>query len=121
MRCFLAEVASAVAQPGSDMPNASVRQAMVLAVNIPLHEPHPGHAVSSSFCRSVGVSLLAITLPIASKTVFTPTFSPVKVPLCIAPPVRLMAGMSSRAAAMSMPGVILSQLEMRIKPSRRCA
>lgn len=32
-----------------------------------------------------------------------------------------MAGMFRRAAAMSMPGVTLSQLEMRTKPSSRCA
>ncbi len=37
------------------------------------------------------------------------------------PPVTEMAGMFSRAAAISMPGVILSQFEMRTKPSSMCA
>ena len=42
-------------------------------------------------------------------------------PDAIAPPVRDTAGMSNLAAAMSIPGVTLSQLLKRTKPSRRCA
>ncbi len=41
-RSFFAVVACAVPSPGSDMPTASVRQAMVLAVPIPEQAPAQG-------------------------------------------------------------------------------
>ena len=39
--------------PGSDMPRASATEAMVLAVNIPAHEPSVGHALCSMSESSV--------------------------------------------------------------------
>ncbi len=41
-------VASVEPLPGSDRPRASVRQFMEFAVNMPEHEPHVGHAFSST-------------------------------------------------------------------------
>jgi hypothetical protein len=103
------------------MPSASVMHAIVLAVNMPLQEPQPGQAAFSSCVDSVWVILPAKTLPTASKTLLTPIFLPFKLPEAMAPPVTAMVGTFSRAVAMSMPGVILSQLLMSTMPSRRCA
>ena len=55
-----------VAQYGSDNPRASVMHDIVLAVNIPLHEPHPGHAFSSISYSSPWVIFPAATCPSAS-------------------------------------------------------
>ena len=44
MRILRASTAWVVAQPGRLNPSASVRQAMVLAVKSPAHEPAPGQA-----------------------------------------------------------------------------
>src|SRR5450756_463511 len=94
------------------MPNASVTHAMVFAVNMPLQEPQPGQATFSSAADSFSVILPAKTLPTASKTLLTPTFCPSRMPEAIGPPVTEIAGTSILAAAMSMPGVTLSQLEI---------
>ena len=45
------DVAGADDEPGSAMPSASAAVAIVLAVNMPPHEPAPGQA-----CRSISVS-----------------------------------------------------------------
>ena len=50
-------------------PSASLRQFMLLAVNMPLHEPQVGQAFSSMSCRVLSDILLADTWPTASKTV----------------------------------------------------
>ncbi|MFK4575667.1 hypothetical protein ABIF94_007103 [Bradyrhizobium ottawaense] len=42
-------------------------------------------------------------------------------PASIGPPETNTTGMLSRSAAISMPGVILSQLEMQTRPSAQCA
>jgi hypothetical protein len=103
------------------MPNASVKQAIVLAVNMPLQEPQPGHAAFSNRVNSSLLILSAKTLPKPSKTLATPTFSPSSLPEAIAPPVTATAGTSNRAAAMSIPGVTLSQFEIKTTPSSLCA
>ncbi len=48
------------------MPSASVMQAMVLAVNMPLQLPQLGQALDSSSSSSVSVILPAATCPMAS-------------------------------------------------------
>ena len=103
------------------MPNASVMHAMVFAVNMPLQEPQPGQATFSSIADSSAVILPAKTLPTASKTLLTPTFCPSSTPHSMGPPVTATVGTLIRAAAISMPGVILSQFEMVTNPSRRWA
>ena len=42
-------------------------------------------------------------------------------PANIGPPETVTTGMSSRAAAITMPGTILSQLGINTSPSRQCA
>ncbi len=54
----------------------------------------------------------AATLPTAVNTVSRSTSSPRKRPASIGPPEMTTVGMSRRAAAMSMPGMTLSQLGM---------
>lgn len=44
--------------PGSDRPSASVRQFIEFAVNMPEHDPHVGHAFSST-CASAASDTLS--------------------------------------------------------------
>ncbi len=118
---FSPDTARAVAQPGRLMPSDSVTQAMVLAVNMPWQEPGPGQAQVSSSARSLSDSSPFRTLPTASKALIRFTRSPRNRPECIAPAVTTMVGMSSRAAAISMPGVILSQFVSSTSPSKAWA
>ena len=50
-------VASVEPLPGSDSPSASVRQFIELAVNMPEHEPHVGHAFSSTLASAASETL----------------------------------------------------------------
>ena len=110
-RIFRASTAWAVAHPGRERPMASVRQAMVLAVNRPAQEPAPGHAISSRasrvsppFCHSSKTSIRSSSLSQAK-------------PGIIGPPVTTMVGRSSLPAAMICPGTILSQVGIITRPS----
>ncbi len=114
---FKALTARAVAQPGRDIPMASVIQAMVLAVNMPLQDPQPGHAASSSLFSSSSLILPATTFPTASEIEAKLTFFPFKRPASMGPPVTTMEGKLSLADAISMPGVILSQFVIKTMPS----
>ena len=58
--------AGIVPLPGRAMPNASLRQFIVLAVNNPAHEPQLGHACASRSVISSEVILPAANLPAAS-------------------------------------------------------
>lgn len=97
---------------------ASARQFIELAVNIPLHEPQVGQAfssISSSSASETESSAAAIIGSIRSSL-------PLGVlPASIGPPETKTVGMLSLKAASSMPGVILSQLEMQISASAQCA
>src|SRR5699024_11314294 len=96
--------------PGSAMPMASHRQFMLLAVYIPEQEPQPGQQlqVQSSSCAS---SIMpALYAPTASNILERLTSSPSYRPASIGPPEQTTAGMSSRTAAISMPGTTLSPL-----------
>lgn len=100
-------VARIVPLPGSAMPSASLRQFMEFAVNMPEQEPQVGQAESSMDCSSAAFSSEFAPATIAVTKSVRP------VPASIAPPDIKMVGMLSRMAAMSMPGVILSQLLMQ--------
>ncbi len=92
---------------------------MLLAVNIPEQEPAPGQLIDSSSSKVLSSILPRVFCPTASKTVIRSVFSPVlRVPASIGPPLANTAGMSSRAAAISIPGTILSQLGMQSRPSK---
>ena len=120
-------VASVVPFPGRASPIASARQFIEFAVNIPEQEPQVGQAASSiSLSRSsdTDASAEAIIASIRSSltgspgTVSTPGLA---TPASIGPPDTNTVGMFSRSAASSMPGVILSQLEMQTSASAQCA
>ena len=101
-------VASVEPLPGSDKPSASVRQFIELAVNIPEQEPQVGHAERSTMPRpSSSMAELAEAAMVVIRSVGAPETN--------------TAGMFSRMAALSMPGVILSQLEMHTSASAWCA
>ena len=97
---------------------ASARQFIELAVNIPEHEPHPGQAHPSNSCTSASDTLASALMTIVS---IRSTPRPRKLPASIGPPETNIVGMFSRMAAMSIPGVILSQLLMHTKASALCA
>ena len=101
---------------------------MLLAVNMPEHDPQVGHA-ERSICASASslteASLAAIIGSMRSslRTSGLPSRSrvPTSLPASMGPPDTKMVGTLSRIAAINMPGVILSQLEMHISASAQCA
>ena len=104
--------------PGRPMPKTSVRQFMVLAVNRPEQEPQPGQAQCSISLNWQASIWPDSKRPAASKTVDTLISLPCRRPGSMGPPLTTTAGMFKRAAAMSIPGTILSQLGIKIKPSK---
>ena len=114
--------AGMVPLPISPMPKASVKQFMVLAVNIPAQLPQPGQAISSSPSSSSWLISPLTTLPTAMYTVLKSARLPSpKRPASMGPPLMKMEGMLSLTAAKSIPGTILSQLAINTKPSKPCA
>ncbi len=107
--------------PGSAIPIASVRQFMEFAVNRPAQLPHVGQASFSSSHSSSSLIARAACLPTAVNTVSRSTSAPAKRPASIGPPDTTIVGMSTRAAAMSMPGTTLSQFGMSTIASNACA
>ena len=116
-------MASVEPLPGSASPSASVRQFIELAVNMPEHEPHVGHAErstsvspSSSTEDDADAEIAVIRSVGACATPPTTT----ALPASIGPPETNTVGMFSRIAAFSIPGVILSQFEMQTSASAAC-
>src|SRR5208283_3635794 len=115
-------VATTVPLPGSDRPSASVRQFMELAVNMPEQEPQVGQAERSMPAASSSVTFGSAAATMASIRSSASVLPPwMYLPASIGPPETKMAGMFSRMAAISMPGVILSQLEMQTMASAQWA
>ena len=117
-------MASVEPLPGSASPIASVRQFIELAVNMPEQEPQVGQAERSisPSCSSVTASLAeAIIASMRSSLACTTPSMATVLPASIGPPETKTVGMFSRSAAISMPGVILSQLEMQTRASAQCA
>src|SRR5206468_7840966 len=108
--------------PGSANPSASVRQFMELAVNMPEQEPQVGQAERSIVSTSASLTLLSAAATMASIR-STARILPLRLTLpdSIGPPETNTVGMLIRNAAISMPGVILSQLEMQTMASAQCA
>src|SRR5690606_26857116 len=113
-------VASMVPLPGREIPMASVRQFMELAVNMPEQEPQVGHAERSysAACSSLALGSAAITMASTRSSLWTDSLV---LPASMGPPETKMTGMLRRNAAISMPGVILSQLEMHTRASAQWA
>ena len=117
-------VASVVPLPGSERPSASVRQFIELAVNMPEQEPQVGQAFSSRRSRSsseTDSSTASAIAEIRFSRLRTVPSTRTAVPPSIGPPLTKTVGMFRRSAAISMPGVILSQFEMQIRASAQCA
>src|SRR3990170_1501383 len=108
--------------PGSERPSASVRQFMELAVNMPEQEPQVGQAERSMVSTSASLtdsSAAATMASIRSTDLILPLM--LTLPDSIGPPDTNTVGMLIRSAAISMPGVILSQLEMHTMASAQWA
>ena len=93
---------------------------MELAVNMPEQEPQVGQAersYSSTVASSAELSA-AMTMASTKSSLFSES---AVLPASIGPPDTKIAGILSRIAALSMPGVILSQLEMHTMASAQCA
>ena len=116
-------VATMVPLPGRPRPSASTRQFIEFAVNMPEHDPQVGQEERSITARSSSSTLLsaaAIMASIRSTDFLMPPFS-VTLPASIGPPETNTVGMFRRSEAISMPGVILSQLEMHTSASAQWA
>ncbi|KAF5054367.1 hypothetical protein DSECCO2_388900 [anaerobic digester metagenome] len=118
-RSLPASTAGVAAVPGSDIPSASVMQAIVFAVYRPWQEPQPGIAAHSSSQSSHSFIVPAATRPTPSKTSVSERSRPGALPSSIGPPVSTIVGMSHRTAAISIPGTILSQVPTQTSPSKR--
>src|SRR5690606_40035589 len=110
---------------GSARPRASVRQFMELAVNMPEQERHVGQALRSTVSACAAVMLGSAASIMAStrsslRTTVLPSLA-MTLPASMGPPDTNTVGMFRRMAAISMPGVILSQLEMQTMASAQCA
>ena len=118
-RSLPASTAGVAAVPGSDIPSASVMQAIVFAVYSPWQEPHPGIAAHSSSPSSASLMVPAATCPTASKTEIRERSRPPRQPSSMGPPVSTIVGTLHRTAAISIPGTILSQVPTQTSPSKR--
>ena len=113
-------MASVEPLPGSASPSASVRQFIEFAVNMPEQEPQVGHAersTSASPASSTAGDADAEIAVIRSVGACATPPTTTALPASIGPPETNTVGMLSRMAALSMPGVILSQLEMQTRAS----
>ena len=93
---------------------------MELAVNMPEQEPQVGQAersYSATF-SSLALSSTAMTMASTRSSLCSDNFV---LPASIGPPETNTTGILSRMAALSMPGVILSQLEIHTMASAQCA
>ena len=100
-----------------------MRQFIEFAVNIPEHDPQVGQAERSTSVRPSSLTSEDADAEIAvirsvGACATPPTTT--ALPASIGPPETNTVGMFSRIAAFSMPGVILSQLEMQTRASAAC-
>ncbi len=115
-------VASVVPLPGRASPSASVRQFIEFAVNMPEHDPQVGHAERSITATSASLTEPSAAATMASiRSMLRVMPDRLTLPASIGPPETNTTGMLIRIAAISMPGVILSQLEMQTIASAQCA
>ena len=109
IRFLRLDTAGAVPQPGSDMPSTSVSIHMELAVPRCAQLPTVGSVIFSASSISSSVISPFSTRPGNSLSSLEQNNSfPFTLPGSIGPPVTMIAGISSLAAAISMPGIILS-------------
>ena len=95
---------------------------MELAVNMPEQDPQVGQADRSMVLTSSSLILSSAAATMASiRSSVTSLPLSTTLPASIGPPETKTAGMFRRMAAISMPGVILSQLEMQTMTSAQWA
>jgi len=101
---------------------------MELAVNMPEHEPQVGQALRSTSATSASEAAASAAMTMASirssflnVRAWVPGAASLTLPASIGPPETNTTGMLTRMAAISMPGVILSQLEMHTMASAQWA
>ena len=101
---------------------ASARQFIELAVNMPEQDPQVGQA-ERSYSSAVSSVLFGLAASIMASIRSMDFFSPpiTTFPASMGPPETKTAGMSRRMAAISIPGVILSQLEIQTMASAQWA
>ena len=89
---------------------------MEFAVNIPEHEPQVGQALRSysATVSSSAESSAAMTMASTRSNLFSDSLV---LPASIGPPETKITGIFKRKAAINIPGVILSQLEIQTKAS----
>src|SRR5690606_12542515 len=102
--------------PGRDKPKASVRQFMELAVNIPEQEPQVGHAERSYSATTSSETFLSAAITMAS-TKSSLCSESLVLPAAIGPPETKTIGTFRRMAAINIPEVILSHLEIHTMAS----
>ena len=102
---------------GKDIPNASIAEAIVLAVYIPPHAPAPGHALCTTSLNSASSIVPATFCPKASKAEIISNFLPLWHPDAIVPPYTKIQGLFKRNIAIKAPGIFLSQPTTVTKPS----
>ena len=108
--------------PGKAIPRASLRQFIELAVNIPEQLPQVGQATCSRTANSPAAIRPLLTAPTPSKIEIRSTARPSGIrPAAIGPPETNIEGILTRMAAISMPGTILSQLGIKMAPSKAWA
>jgi hypothetical protein len=93
---------------------------MELAVNMPEQDPQVGHA-ERSYSATVASSIRSSAAATMASTRSSLCSANRVLPASIGPPETKMAGMLRRMAAISIPGVILSQLEMHTSASAQWA
>ena len=93
---------------------------MELAVNMPEQDPQVGQAERSysATCSSLALSSTAITMASTRSSLCSDNLV---LPASMGPPETNTTGMFRRMAAFSMPGVILSQLEIQTMASAQWA
>ena len=113
--------AGIVPLPGNAIPNTSHKQFIELAVNIPEHEPHVGHAEFSNSHSSFSSIVPFSYEPTASNIVVREISLPLCLPASIGPPLTKTAGILTLSAAITIPGTILSQLGIKTNASNAWA
>src|SRR5699024_11742587 len=97
------------ALPSKLMPIASIAEDIVLAVNMPPHDPAPGHAAHSTLCNaSLSISPL-LYCPTPSNADTASKSFPSNFPGNMVPPYTKTAGRLRRAIPIIQPGIFLSQ------------
>ena len=95
---------------------------MLFAVNMPEHDPQVGQAERSIVATSASLTVSSTPAMIASTRSSACSLpASTTLPASIGPPETNTVGMLRRSAAISMPGVILSQFEMQTSASAQCA